>query len=144
MKSIHSDAPVVLRKSISISASRQRVWSILADINHWPDWNTTIAEAKLNGDLLPSSTFSWKSGGARILSTLHTVEPYERFGWTGKAPGVRAIHNWMLEETNGHTTVYVEESMEGIFVWMLQKMFKRSLDHSMSLWLEDLKRVCEK
>ena len=101
-------------------------------------------QVKLNGVLKPETTFDWKTGGAKIHSTLHTVEPFKNLGWTGKAMGAFAIHNWILNEINGQTQVTVEESMEGFLVRLFKKSFQKSLENGMQKWLELLKRECEK
>lgn len=144
MKSINSKAPVQCSKSISIHANREKVWAVLTNINDWATWQTNINHPKLNGDLKPETTFDWKTGGAKIHSTLHTVEPFKQFGWNGKAMGMFAIHNWTLTETNGQTEVLVEESMEGILAKLFKKSFSKNLEKGMRHWLDLLKQECEK
>lgn len=144
MKSINNNAPVKCSKTITINASSEKVWTILTNINDWANWQTDINKPKLNGDLKSNTTFDWKTGGAKIQSTLHTVEPNKNFGWTGKTFGIFAIHNWTLTETNGQTKVSVDESMEGFFAKLFKKSFNKNLEKGMQNWLELLKQECEK
>lgn len=144
MKSINLNAPVKCSKTITINASSEKVWAIMTDINHWANWQTDIRKPKLNGDLKPNTSFDWKTGGAKIHSTLHTIEPFKNFGWTGKTLGMFAIHNWTLTETNGQTNVFVEESMEGFFAQLFKKSFNQNLEKGMQNWLDLLKQACEK
>ena len=144
MKNINSNAPVKCSKSIIINANSEKVWASLTNIDNWATWQTEISKPKLNGQLKPETTFNWKTGGASIHSTLHTVEPNKNFGWTGKTFGMYAIHNWTLTETNGQTQVSVEESMEGILASLLKKSFNKNLANGMQNWLDLLKKECEK
>ena len=144
MNQINSEAPIKVRKEITINANHQKVWQVLTNINGWISWNTEVGQVKLNGELKPETTFDWKTGGAKIHSTLHTVEPFKNFGWTGKAIGAFAIHNWILTDINGQTQVTVEESMEGFLVRLFKKSFQKSLENGMQKWLDLLKRECEK
>lgn len=144
MKNINNNAPVKCSKSIVINANSAKVWSIITNIDNWATWQTEISKPKLNGELKPETTFDWKTGGAGIHSTLHTVEPNSFFGWTGKTFGMFAIHNWTLTETNGQTQVSVEESMEGFFASLLKKSFNKNLEKGMQNWLNLLKMECEK
>jgi hypothetical protein len=144
MKSINNDAPVKCRKSITIEANSEKVWAIMTHIDNWATWQTEISKPKLNGPLQANSTFIWKTGGAKINSTLHTVEPFKNFGWTGKTFGMFAIHNWTISEKNGQTTVSVEESMEGFLARLLKKSFNKNLEKGMQNWLDLLKKECEK
>lgn len=116
----------------------------MTNINNWAAWQTDISNPKLNGELKPNSTFVWKTGGAKINSTLHTVLPNKQFGWTGKTFGMFAIHNWTITESNGLASVSVEESMEGFFAGLFKKTFNKNLEKNMQNWLDLLKQECEK
>jgi uncharacterized protein YndB with AHSA1/START domain len=144
MKSINHNAPVKCSKTITINASIKKVWAVITNIDNWATWQTEISKPKLNGELKPETTFDWKTGGAKIHSTLHTVEPFKNFGWTGKTFGIFAIHNWTLTETNGQTKVSVDESMDGFFATLLKKSFDKNLEKGMQKWLDLLKQECEK
>ena len=144
MKSINNDAPVKCSKSITINASTVKVWTILTDINNWSTWQTDITKPTLNGELKPGTTFDWNTGGARIHSTLHTVEPFNNFGWSGKTLGMLAIHNWTITETTGQTKISVDESMEGFLANLFKKLFNKNLEKGMQNWLNLLKKECEK
>lgn len=144
MKSINNHAPVKCSKTIVIDASIEKVWSVMTDINNWPNWQKDISKSNLNGALQPNATFDWKTGGVKIHSTLHTVNPCKEFGWTGNTLGLFAIHNWTLTETNGKTNVSVDESMEGFLTKIFKGSFNKSLQKGMLNWLVLLKQTCEK
>ena len=144
MKSINNNAPVKCSKTITINANSEKVWTVMTNINNWANWQTDISKPKLNGELRPETTFDWKSGGAKIHSILHTVEPFKNFGWTGKTFGMFAIHNWTLIETNGQTKVSVDDSMEGFFAKLLKKSFNKNLEKGLQNWLDLLKQECER
>ena len=141
---INSSAPVVSSRTIQIDTDIQSVWSILTDVNAWSTWQSDIQNSELKEPLAPGASFLWKSGGTRIRSTVHSLEYCRSIGWTGKAAGTRAIHNWTLSQLNGHTEVVVEESMEGPMAHLLRKFLQKSLDEGMQNWLDFLKKECEK
>lgn len=144
MKSINNNAPVKCSKTITINATSEKVWAVMTNIDNWAKWQTDISKPKLNGELKPETTFDWKTGGAKIHSTLHSVEPFKSFGWTGKTFGMFAIHNWTLTEHEGKTTVSVNESMEGFFAKLMKKSFNKNLEKGMENWIDLLKKECEK
>ena len=144
MISTNENAPVKCSKSIMINADTKKVWSVLTNINDWTTWQKDISQSRLNGELKPETTFDWKTGGAKIHSTLHTVEPFKALGWTGKALGTFAIHNWKMMEENGNTRVVVEESMEGFPARLFKRSFSKNLEQGMHSWLDLLKKECEK
>lgn len=144
MKPINSNAPVSYQSNIIIHADKDKVWEALANINNWPAWHSDIKEAKIQGELSAGTQFKWKSGGMNITSKLHTVRQNEQLGWTGKAMGVYAIHNWTLLEDENGTKIIVEESMEGFMAKLLRKSFNKVLKKGLDTWLEQLKTEVEK
>lgn len=141
---INENAPVVQRNQILIEASPEQVWEVLTNINQWPVWNKKITKASLAQSLSNGSQFAWKVNGANIRSTLHTVEPTQAFGWSGKGFGASAIHNWYLEKQGNGTLVKVEESMEGWLISLFKGKMNRDLAKDMQHWLEVLKMECER
>ncbi|CAN5388739.1 hypothetical protein BH11BAC5_BH11BAC5_23840 [soil metagenome] len=144
MKNINSGAPVKCSKDILIDVSPTNVWAVMTNIDNWTKWQSAIRKPKLNGKLKPNSTFDWKMRGAKIHSTLHTVEPFTKFGWKGKILGVSTNQNWTLTDLNGQTLVSVHESMEGFLAVLLKKSFNKTLAKAMENWLVLLKAECEK
>jgi hypothetical protein len=144
MKKINNDAPVVYDRTIDIEAEAAKIWCVLTNIDRWPEWQKDITEAKLHGKPAPATNFEWKSGGLKIQSEFHTVEPYWYVGWTGKVFGIYAIHNWKLIEKNGVTIVQVEESMEGLLSRVFRRNLQKNLEKGMTNWMEMLKAECER
>jgi uncharacterized protein YndB with AHSA1/START domain len=142
---VNPQAPVFQTNQILIQATPEQVWAVLTDVNRWPEWNTKITRASLKTTASLGSTFDWKVNGARIHSTLHTVQANRLFGWSGTTFGGSAIHNWRLEPTaDGGTVVHVEESMQGWLVGLFKQKMNRDLKQDMAAWLEALKRESEK
>lgn len=140
---VRGDAPVYAVQKITIQAPSDKVWRVLSQIDHWEEWQTDISHPKLSGPLQAGSNFSWKTNGARIQSTLHTVVPNAELGWYGKSFGRFAIHNWILRQVGDSTEVTVEESMEGWLVQLLSGRFQNKLDAAMDNSLQALKQQAE-
>jgi uncharacterized protein YndB with AHSA1/START domain len=140
---INANAATVARASIHINASSLRVWEVLTDIRSWPRWNADIPKARSNGDLAVGVQFNWKTGGASIRSTLHTLEHGRAVGWTGRTFGLKAIHNWSLVPERNGVRVDVAESMDGLLARWFKASFQRNLEQGMDRWLKALKKECE-
>ena len=143
MKQINNKAPVVCRRQVTIYASAKVVYHALSQINEWVLWQPEIKKAKLKGFPKAGAAFQWISGGSKINSIIHTASPYHAFGWSGKALGIYAIHNWYIDEQSDHTVVHVEESMQGLLAFMFRKNIKKKLAKGMENWLQFLKHYCE-
>lgn len=144
MTPINENAPVKVRESIQVQATPEKVWEIISDINNWDKWNSDIKYAKLNGELKAGTTFNWNNGGNKIKSTLHTVTPFKEIGWSGKAFGSFAIHNFTLSNVNGKTELLIEESMEGLLMRLFRGFMQNTLEDGINKWLTQIKEVVEK
>lgn len=141
---INQHAPVKTKQLITIYAPVEKVWQVFTDVNYWKHWQKDISSSKLSTAFAVNQIFYWKSGGLTIRSTLHTVENNSLIGWSGKAFGAMAIHNWQFEKRNDTTVVTVEESMEGWLVRWFKNMFQSKLITSTQRWLNYLKNECER
>jgi len=141
---INTNAPIVAKQKIKINVPAIRVWSLLTEINNWPTWQPSVKEAHLKTLLNEGSEFIWKTGGITLKSNIHTCEPFNKFGWTGKTKGTYRIHNWEFESVSDGTIVIVEESLQGFFPFIFKKKFHKNLEESMSKNLKDLKQASEK
>lgn len=141
---INNEAPVVQKNEIDINATPEKIWKILTNIENWDEWNNRIKKPILLEELKAGTTFSWKTGGSKINSRVHTVLPKKEFGWTGKTFGATAIHNWYLEPNENGTKVRVEESMEGWIINLMKNKMNEKLAGDLEYWLEQLKEESEK
>jgi len=141
---INREAPVVQTNNITISANPERIWSVLTDIEKWPNWNSKIKNPKLKEELNIGVSFTWKTNGSKIKSQIHTFNPNRAIGWIGQNFVAKAIHNWYLEPTKNGTKVTVEESMEGWLIQIMSKKMNNILKEDIKYWLQQLKIECEK
>ncbi|WP_158563318.1 SRPBCC family protein [Chitinophaga silvatica] len=137
-------APVQTVQKIIINATPEKVYRIMSDVNNWATWHTDIQQPVLQGIFQKANSFNWKTNGLTIHSTIHTATPFSKIGWSGKAFGAFAIHNWTFTPCQGGTEVTVEESMEGWLVSLASRKFQGGLENSLQLWLHNLKSEAEK
>lgn len=142
-KQINEKAPVVAKQEIIVNAPVETVWKILTSINDWPQWQSAITQAQLKGPIEEGTSFIWKAGGINFTSIIHTCQPYQFFGWTGRTIGASAIHNWTFRQQGEHTLVTVTESMQGFFPSLMKKKFQRDLEKGIRKNLEELKSASE-
>ena len=140
---IDTNAPVFARKEIIIHAPVEKVWQIQTDIENWSKWQPDITSAKLEGALAADTIFRWKAKGLNIVSTLHTVKPYQQIGWTGISLGMSAIHNWMFEARGEATLVITEESLSGWLARFMKMFDPNFLEKSLEASLQILKARSE-
>lgn len=140
---INTKAPVQAGNQIEIDAPVDLAWKILADIPNWPKWQKAVSKAIVHGKVEEGTAFSWKAGGLNFKSSIHTARPSAEFGWTGVTFGASAIHNWTFEGNGARTIVRVEESLEGLFPWLLKGYFRKNLEAGILANLKELKAEAE-
>jgi uncharacterized protein YndB with AHSA1/START domain len=139
MVTIDETAPVIVRLSTTIDAPLTTVWALHTDIAAWPTWNSDIARAELDGPLLPGNSFSWRTHGLDITSTVHELVPGERIAWGGPAHGITGMHVWTFEQDGERVTVRTEESWSGAPVEAAADQLSKALHDSLENWLAHLK-----
>jgi uncharacterized protein YndB with AHSA1/START domain len=140
---IDETAPVIARLSTVIDAPLATVWELHTDIAAWPTWNTDIDQAEPNGPLVPGNSFSWRTHGLDITSTVRELVPGERIVWGGPANGIEGIHVWTFEQNGDQVTVRTEESWSGAPVEAAADHLGRALHDSLETWLTRLKARAE-
>ncbi|MCF7807061.1 MAG: SRPBCC family protein [Candidatus Marinimicrobia bacterium] len=141
---INENAALKTSQEIEIEASVGTVWNIQTNIESWPDWQPEITDAKMMGSLELGSTFTWKSGGFKLTSTINKLTENSFIGWSGKGFGASAIHTWeFIALENGNTLLRTNESMDGWLVKLLKGMMKKKLHESLDVWLKALKVASE-
>ena len=136
---VDSTAKCFSKEEIIINSPAENVFKILSDINNWPTWQSSVTKAQINGSIEPGVKFTWKAGGLKINSKLHTVNPDSEIGWTGRILWIKAVHNWYLSNENNETKVIVKESLTGLGSSLMQK----SLNEGMRKNLVELKDKAE-
>lgn len=144
MIDIDRTAPAVTTRQTLVAAPRDHVFAVLADVERWPDWQPTVSRAVLDGPMAVGATFRWTAGGSRITSTVTALQAPDVIAWTGRGPGVRAIHVWRFTEIEGGTLVHSDESMSGPLARLLPRMTRRLLEKGVEQALAALAAEAER
>jgi hypothetical protein len=140
---INSNAPVISRHEITISAPLESVWMVHTKIDSWPRWNPDIAKAHLIGPIAVGTVFRWETAGMEILSTIGEVVHLKKLAWSGETGGILGIHIWNFWATMEGTHVRTEESWEGSSLPVQVEGVQEALDASLIRWLSSLKARAE-
>ena len=138
-----SRQPVFASGQIDIAAEPWRVWSIMVDVDGWPEWNPDIKWARLAGPLAEGTEFIWKAGPGTIRSTLLLVDEPQAVAWEGRTLGIMAHHTWRLEPSPQGTTVITEESWNGLLPRLFPTAMNRQLKAAIDRGLGFLKEASE-
>jgi uncharacterized protein YndB with AHSA1/START domain len=141
---IDRDAPATAEGEIDIAASPEVVWSVISDLSAWPSWNTDVKSMSVEGPLQPGTTFRWRSGSAKLTSTLRTFDPPKAIGWTGTTMGIKAVHIFTFEPSGGGTRATSAESFRGLIPSVLRGYSRKVLRRGIDAILASLKAESER
>lgn len=135
-------APVTVRGEIEVAARPELIWDLLTRMDHWSEWNPDVKTAS-QPTIEEGAVFWWKSGPAKLTSTLSQIDRPRTLAWTGTSMGMKAIHIWRLESDGQTTLARTEESWSGRLPRLLPSLMRRSLQRTLDRWLHHLKIEAE-
>ena len=129
----------------SIDAPAERVWAVLTDVVHWPEWNSTVTRAEMDRVLSVGNRMRMKQKRMPRLTWVVTeVAPGVSFSWTTRIPGVTTVAEHTLK-TRGDDTTVTEAvlrqfgPLSGVVGWLFGERTRRYMDVEAA----GLKRRCE-
>jgi len=140
-----------IKTEILIHASCQKVWSVLTNINDYPNWNpfitSFVGELKI-GNKIKARLQPPGAQGMTFTPTILTLEPNKEFKWLGHlwVPGLfDGEHSFTLQEMENGTTLFIQsEKFNGILVPLFKKMIEGNTIQGFHLMNQKLKEICEK
>ncbi len=87
-----------------IAAPPKRIWPMLADVQHWPDWLPTMISVEPLGpaELAPGASYRITQPKFRpAVWTVVGLEPLRAFSWVTRSSGVRVLADHRLTRPMG-------------------------------------------
>ena len=135
-------APVFVHNEIVSTRSAEDLWPALVRAGEWPAWYPHASDVRRvapDEDLVLGTTFSWKTLGVRVTTTVTELVPYRALAWSGVARGSRGYHRWDLQPTpDGGCRIVTEEVQAGPIPTMLAGRLRGDLLKFHQEWLEGL------
>jgi hypothetical protein len=133
-----------LRSEIEIEASAERVWQLLTDFAHFPQWNPFIRRAsgdvrrgqRLEVNIQPSG-----ANGMTFRPTVLKAEPNRELRWIGHLliPGLfDGEHIFIIEPLGTNRVRFIQRE---IFTGLLVPLFAKGLDTDTQRGFEEMNQA---
>jgi hypothetical protein len=140
-----------IKTEITIKATPEKVWSIFANFDGYPEWNPFIKWIK--GEISAGNKITVrleppKGRGITMRPEVLVFEKNSEFSWIGHLmlPGLfDGEHRFkLINNGNGTTTFIQSEKFDGILVPLFKKMLDGSTKNGFLQMNEKLKELAEK
>jgi len=127
-----------IKTSITINASKERVWEVLTDFENYPQWNSFIKS--VSGNVQVGNQIVIKLQGMTFKPIVLTFKENTELKWLGHLwfKGLfDGEHTFKLTD-NGNGTTKFEQSED--FSGILVKLFSKSLDKDTKKGFEQMNK----
>lgn len=131
--------------SLPVTIDKQLFWTIWTDVPAWPDWDTPLAEAMLDGEFIAGAVGKLKTkSGQQSTFTLKHVSQGESYTFETKLPGALLVIRRYFREANSGLTFVHNVRFEGSLGFVFAQLLGRGFMRDLSPVMERLKQVAEK
>jgi hypothetical protein len=129
----------------SIRATPERIWQLLTDAPHFPDWNSTVT--RIDGVIAHGQTLKLQvpaAPGRVFKPKVSAFDPGRSMVWSdGFAPMFKGVRTFMLlPDKQGHTLFSMTERFSGLMLPMIRGSLP-DFGPIFQTYAQDLKRAAE-
>jgi uncharacterized protein YndB with AHSA1/START domain len=132
---------------IEIDASPDRVWSVLVDVERWPEWmaSYTSVERLSEGPLAVGGEARVRQPGLRAATyTVTGLVPGVEFTWTSTAAGVRTTGRHVVHpRPDGRAALTLSIEQSGILAGPVGLLLGRKIRRFLAIEGEGLRAAAE-
>ena len=136
-----------IQRTISINAPPERVWAVMMDIEHWPEWTESMKSVEWldSGEFGVGSKAKLKirrSPSANVW-TVTELSPNRSFTWETNSGGVKGVATHVIEPDGDSSKVTLTVELSGpvatLFGWFVGAPSRQNVE----MEAEGLKRRAE-
>lgn len=128
-------APIYVTDSLLVPAPPEVVWSELADISSWAEWNLPITDTRPPELFVTGTFFEFQQNGVWLDAQMHTLHSPSLLGMEAEKNEVYLIQTFTLIPQPNGTMVVTRKSVQGFlpFLFMVSRQKKEKVNVSESL-----------
>ena len=136
-----------IERTVSINASPERVWSVMMDVERWPEWTESMKSVERldSGEFGVGSKAKLKirrSPNANVW-TVTELTPNRSFTWETNSGGVKGVATHVIEPDGNGSKVTLIVGLSGIVATLFGPMIAGPSRQNVEMEAEGLKRRAE-
>jgi hypothetical protein len=140
---------MIIKESITIHATMEKVWNTFTDLTRWTQWNTVMSDVRSDEHCLAHGkdikcSFRPFLFPINIKIKIQEIIPFNRIVWSAQKKGLFAFHEFFFQEVEKVVLVTSKETFSGLLTsaggFLLPEKRMRSLTKT---FLKDLKKASE-
>ena len=135
-----------ISKTVSIDAPTDKVFAVLKDVEHWPEWTPTMAFIKRldSGPFTVGSRAQVHQPKLRpAIWQVTEIEESRSFTWTTRAPGLCMKAGHRVEGQVAGSRVALTLEISGLMTPLVWRLYGRLIDEYVTAEAQGLKKRCE-
>jgi uncharacterized membrane protein len=133
--------------SVAIDAPADRVWSVLSDVERWPEWTPTMTSVQRldPGQFRPGSQARIKQPKLpAMVWTVSSIEPLRQFTWSTTSGGVVTVAGHVITPGPGSgVTVTLSIDSSGLLTGVVDLLYAGLTRDYVTTEAARLKHLCE-
>ena len=137
---------VTFGTTVDISASPQRVWEVMSDIDRWHEWTPSITRiTRLRGAPFAVGTraLGRQPKFPPAIWKITSIEPGRSFTWVSGAPGLRVVARHSVEPAPVGARAALSVEISGLFDGLWSRMTRTLTEKYLALEAAGLKARSE-
>lgn len=139
-------SPTTPSTTLELRVPPAKVWPVMRDIEHWPEWTPTITRVEPLGAGPLQVGSRYKLHQPKLAPAVWEVTRLEEgrgFSWVTKHPGVRVTGEHWIEETPEGCRVTLSLRFEGFLAPLIARIYRSLNERYLALEAEGLRARCE-
>jgi len=116
------------RHVVEIRVSPQRVWNVVLDVEHWPDWTPTVTKVQrmdMGPLTLGSRTRIWQPKLMPAVWQVTSLDAQRRiFAWTTHTFGIKIVARHQVEAAGAGSRVTLSLTYHGLIGAVMARVYR--------------------
>jgi hypothetical protein len=121
------------------------LWSAIADVRRWPDWDAELENTRVTGTIVPGSRFTLKPrGGPVVKMSVEAMEASRRFVDVAHLPLAKMRVSHEFERQPAGTRIRITIEVRGVLAFLWDRLVARKLAEGSAVQMQAFVRFAER